>query len=332
MEVTNRIAISLPAGPNIQSSFSLIKWAEDNGFHDAWFADGNAPDALTLAGVVSAHSKHLRFGTAVTPVYTRTPAVLAATVNTIGQALPGRFILGLGSSSHTMIEGWNGLKFDRPLTRVKETVQLVRSMLGGEKSAHELQTLRSHGYRQTPMQNPPPIYMAALRQKMLETAAAVGDGVILNLWPKSALPKMIDHIRIGAKSVGKVWQDVEVVNRHMVCVTNDVAAARNRFRSAFAPYYATPVYNKFLAWAGYAEVAKTISEGWIAKDRGKTKNALSDDLVDQIAVIGSAEYCQERIRYATSEGVNTHIIATQLGTPDEVKATLSAFSGDNFSF
>ena len=143
---------------------------------------------------------------------------------------------------------------------------------------------------------------------MLEAAAEHADGVILNLWPKDALPKMMEHIRLGAERAGKT-ETPEVVNRFMVCVTDDVERARNAFRGAFAPYYATPQYNAFLAWSGYEDAAKTIAEGWAEKNREKTGGALDDDLVDAIGVIGSAEHCRERIRWAMETGVDTAIIA-----------------------
>jgi alkanesulfonate monooxygenase SsuD/methylene tetrahydromethanopterin reductase-like flavin-dependent oxidoreductase (luciferase family) len=138
--------------------------------------------------------------------------------------------MGLGSSSQTMMGGWHGLPLDKPVTRVKETAIMVRSMLKGEKSEFDLETMSSHGYRQYPMENPPPIYIAALRSNMIEMAAEVGDGVIFNLWPKRALAKMMEHVKIGAKRAGKDWRDVEIVNRAMVLVTDDKAEARNRFR------------------------------------------------------------------------------------------------------
>ena len=172
--------------------------------------------------------------------------------------------------------------------------------------------------------------MAALREKMLEAAAEHADGVILNLWPKDALPKMMEHIRLGAERAGKT-ETPEVVNRFMVCVTDDVERARNAFRGAFAPYYATPQYNAFLAWSGYEDAAKTIAEGWAEKNREKTGGALDDDLVDAIGVIGSAEHCRERIRWAMETGVDTAIIAPIGVTPEEGQATLEAFTAENFA-
>jgi probable F420-dependent oxidoreductase len=331
MPPRQRLAVTLPAGPNLQDTIDRVTWAEANGYEDAWFADSGAPDSLTLAAGIAGHAKALRFGVAVTPVFTRTPAVLAATANVLGQLLPGRFVMGLGASSQTMMDGWHGVPLDKPVTRVKETAIMVRSMLAGEKSNFQLSTLHSKGYVQPPLAEPVPVYLAALRPKMIEMAAEVGDGVIFNLWPTRALPKMIEHVAIGAERAGKNPADVEVVNRHMVLVTDDKPAALAAFKGRFAPYYATPVYNRFLAWAGYEEAAATIAEGWAARDRDKTTGAITDELVDEIAIIGTAEECRERLRWTAETGIHTHIIAPVSADSDEIRRTFEAFTPDKYA-
>ena len=220
-----------------------------------------------------AATENTRIGTAVVPVFTRTPAVLASTFAVINQAYPGRFIPGLGTSSHAIINNWHGLTMEKPLTRIKETMTLLRSMMAGEKTNFEGETLRSKGYRQAPTSNQP-IYLAGLRPNMLETAAEISDGVILNLFPRSALPKIMEHIAIGAERAGKDPASVEVVCRHMMCLTNDKELGRAAFRAAFGPYYATPVYNKFLAWAGHEDTAKEIAEGLIRPETGSVPQRL----------------------------------------------------------
>jgi alkanesulfonate monooxygenase SsuD/methylene tetrahydromethanopterin reductase-like flavin-dependent oxidoreductase (luciferase family) len=267
MTLKKRLAVTLPAGPRVTDTADRLKWAEDNGFPDAWFGDSGAPDSLTLIAALGQSTSSIRIGVAVTPVYTRSPSILAATANVIEQLIPGRFVLGIGSSSQTIMGQWNGIPLDKPLTRVKETAQLVKMMLKGEKTDFQGETQSSRGYRQMPLENPPPVYIGALRKNMIEMAAEVGDGVVFNLWPKGALPKMIEAVKSGAKRAGKDWQEVEVVNRAMVLCTDDKEYGRNLFRAAFAPYYATPVYNKFLAWTGYEEAAATIREGWAEKNR-----------------------------------------------------------------
>ncbi|MCR9279762.1 MAG: LLM class flavin-dependent oxidoreductase [Pseudomonadaceae bacterium] len=332
MALDKRVAITLPAGPRLTDTISRLQWAEEVGYTDAWFSDAGAPDTLTQIAAVAHHTSSIRFGVAVTPVYTRTPAVIAASLNVIGQLLPGRFVMGMGSSSQTIMGNWNGIALDKPVTRVKETAIMVRSMLKGEKSDFQLETMSSRGYRQAPLENPPPLYLAALRSKMIEAAAEVGDGVIFNLWPKGALSKMMEHVKIGAEKAGKDWQDIEIVNRAMVLVTDDKEDGRNRFRANFAPYYATPVYNKFLAWAGYEDAAATIREGWAAKDRARTGGALTDAMIDEIAIIGSADEVRDRIREDADGGVHTSIIAPLAMSADDLDRTFDAFKPDNFSF
>ncbi len=331
MAVPQRTALTLPDPRGVEQTIELAKWGEDQGYDDLWFADSSGVDALTTAAAVALNTTRCRIGTAIIPVFSRTPAVLASTTHVLNKLSKGRFILGLGSSSQTMMENWHGLKFEKPLSRVKETTQLIKSMLSGEKSDFDGTAVKSHGYRQLPLpEGSQPVYMAALRSKMLEAAAEFSDGVILNLFPKDALPKMMEHIRIGAERAGKKLEDVEIVCRHQVIVSDDKEAARNFIRAGFAPYYATPVYNAFLAWAGYEDVARTIAEGWAAKDRAKTTGALDDALVDDIAILGSMEECHERIRDYAAGGITTHIISCV--SPKESQATYDAFTAKNFSF
>ena len=128
MALEKRVAVTLPAGPNIKHTIDRLKWAEDSGYPDAWFSDAGAPDTMTQIAAVAHHTSNIRIGVAVTPVYTRSPSVIAASANVIGQLLPGRFVVGLGSSSQTIMGQWNGIPLDKPLTRGKETAQLGRTI------------------------------------------------------------------------------------------------------------------------------------------------------------------------------------------------------------
>jgi probable F420-dependent oxidoreductase len=323
-----RIAATLPDGPRVQDSIKRARWAEEAGYDDLWIAESASPDALTLAAVLAGETKRLRIGTAVISAFSRSPAVLASTASVLGQVLPGRFVLGLGSSSETMVTGWHGMAFDKPMSRVRDMAVMVRAMLKGEKTSFDLETLKSHGYRQAPLETPVPIYIAALRSRMIEMAAEFGDGIIFNLWPRRALSKMMGHLRIGAERGHKNPASIEIVNRHMVLVTDDKAHGRALFRKQFAPYYATSVYNSFLAWGGYEETAAAIREGWAARDRDKTTGALTDEIIDEIGIIGTEEECRARLRWCAKSGIHTHIIAPLEGaTPEEAQRTYEAFGG-----
>ena len=118
----------------------------------------------------------------------------------------------------------------------------------------------------------------------------------------------------------------------MVLCTDDKAYGRDLFRAAFGPYYATPVYNKFLAWAGYADAANTINEGWAAKDRAKTGGALTDAMIDEIGIIGNEDEIRARIQEDADGGVDTHIIAPLANSREDLERTFNAFTANNFQF
>jgi probable F420-dependent oxidoreductase len=324
------LAVALPEGSLLKDNIGRAQWAEEAGYDDLWLADGTGLDGLTLAAVLACHTKRIRIGMAVTPAFTRPPALLAATISVLDQVLPNRFAMGLGSSSEAIVSGWNGLPFAKPLSRVRDMLIVTRSMLKGEKSDFDLETVRSHGYRQMPLERPVPFYVAALRARMIEMGAEMADGVILNLWPRKAIGQLMGHVRIGAERAGKDPRSVEIVNRVMVFVTEDRSRARELFRTQFAPYFATGVYNAYLAWIGHEQAAARAKEGWSEKNRDKTKAALTDEMIDEIAVFGTEEECRERISWCAKVGVHTHILTPLPGmTPDEIQRTYEAFRGFN---
>jgi len=251
----------------------------------------------------------VRIGTAVIPIYTRALPVLAAGAGSVAQLAPGRVVLGLGVSSETIVDAWGGVPFRRPLTRMRETVLALRQMLAGERVTVEGRTVRTRGFRlMSPPPAPVPIYIAALMPPMLELAGEVADGVILNFMPVEAVPRMLAHVRAGAARAGRDAGAIEVVARLQTAVTDDPAAARSVLRQMFGPYLATSVYNPFLAWCGFPDAAATIDAAWRAKDRARNLAAVSDDLIDRIAIVGSAAHCRERVADFAAAGVTTPMI------------------------
>ena len=303
--------------------------AESLGYDDVWFADVGCPDALTMAAVVARETKNLRVGIGVTPTYTRTPATLAATAATLEMLAPKRIVFGIGTSSHTMIEGWHGLKLERPLKRMRETVELLRLIQSGAKTDYRGETLHSQGYRQPATSTP--IVVAALRPKMLELAGEIADGVILNLFPRPALPKIIAHIRAGARRGGRTLDDLEVICRYQIAVSEDREPLYENLRSFVGSYFGVEVYNRYLAWCGYEETAAAIRAAHDSGDRRRAAAEVKDELLEEIAIIGDADYCRDRLAECTAGGIDTHIV-TCLSPDAKIAAdTYAAFSAEAWS-
>ncbi|HTY19837.1 MAG TPA: LLM class flavin-dependent oxidoreductase [Myxococcota bacterium] len=324
-----RLAISLPApGFGARACVELARRAEREWGYDAiWLAETNGPDSFALAGALAMATERSVIGTAIVPVYNRTPAVLAMSAATAAQLSEGRFVLGLGSSSHAIIRDWNGVAFEKPLARVRETVSILRQALAGEKTDLDGEVLRSHGFR---LGNRPkervPIYLAALREKMLHLAGEIGDGLIVNLFPVTALPQILAAYRAGAASAGRDASRDEVVCRFQVAVTSDVAQARNLVRLAFGGYAAAPVYNRFFAWCGFEREAREVKEAFASRDRARVAAAMNDDMIDRIAILGPAEACREQIAAFVAAGVTTSVISPLAVDRRAVEAVFEAFA------
>jgi probable F420-dependent oxidoreductase len=305
-----RLAASLPIPPDLPACQRAARRMEALGYDSVWIADtGAGPDAFVVAAAVAAVTERLRIGTAVVPVYTRTPSVFAAAAGSVAQLAPGRFVLGLGASSETIVDAWGGVPFARPLAHVREAVTILRQMLAGERVTFAGKRLRTRGFRLvSPPPAPVPIYLAGLMPPMLELAGEIGDGVILNMMPVEAVPRMLEHVRAGARRAGRDPDAIEVVSRFQVIVTDDAAAARGAVRHMFGPYFATSVYNRFAAWCGFEAEAREILAGWQAKDRARNLAAVTDEMIDRIAVIGTAEHCRRRLRAFHDAGVTTPMV------------------------
>jgi probable F420-dependent oxidoreductase len=322
-----KLALSLPVPGDVAACLDWARRAEDLGYESIWIAETGGPDPFVLAGAVAQVTKRVRIGLAVSPVYIRTPATIAAAAGTVSQLAPGRFILGLGASSHAIVGNWHGTPFKKPLARVRETVTAVRGMLEGKKVALEGETLRTQGFRlMVPPAGPVPIYVGALRPAMLELAGEIGDGVAVNLFPVHALEPTRAHLAAGARRAGKDPAQLEIVCRQQVLVTDDKAAARDLFRTVLTGYFATPVYNKYAAWYGFEEEAALIAKGFQTGDRALTRQGMTDRLVDSIAIFGPLEECRERIAAYVAAGVDTTAISVLSFDPDVYRKTIEGFA------
>ncbi len=269
----------------------------DLGFTDVWSAEANAHDAFTVLALASAWSPDLRLGQAVVPVFTRGPALLAQTVASLVEAAPGRVAVGLGTSSPVIVERWNGIPFERPWHRVRDTIRFLRAALAGEKVDHAYDTFTVRGFRLgVRVEQMPPILVGALRPGMLRLAGREGDGAIIN-WLSP------DDVRTVVPLVGP---GKEIVARIFVLPTEDRDAVRALARRMIAEYLNVPVYAAFHDWLGRAELLRPMWDAWRAGDRAGALEAVPDRLIDELVVHGSPEACAEGVeRYAEAGATTT---------------------------
>lgn len=301
--MTDRWGITVPfEGIPLHDQRALFEELPDLGYTDAWSAEANGTDAFTPLALASVWAPSLRLGTAIVPVYTRGPATLAMSAATMAAAAPGRFSLGVGTSSNVIVQRWNSIPFEEPYKKVRDTVRFLREALTGQKVKAEYDTFEVKGFTlgAVPPEQPP-ILIAALRQGMLRLAGREGDGAIIN-WLSS------EDVRTVAPIVREFGADKEIVARIFAIPDTDPDTARGIGRRAIAAYLNVPVYRAFHEWLGREELGPM----WKAWDEGDRKGALAaipDSVVDDLIVHGSAEYCRERIEAYVEAGVTTPVIA-----------------------
>lgn len=291
-----KLAISLPIpGPDLRDSLAYARESEALGYDEAWLAEVGGPDAFSLAGALAGETGQ-RVGTAVVPIYNRTPMVLAMTAASLSQLSAGRFVLGLGTSSENIVERWNGIPFERPYTRMRETLGVVRDLLAGEKVSFEGETIRLSGYRPSvEAHGAPKVYIGALNRRMLRLAGEMADGVIVNMLGPEHVEQVLAEVAEGARRAGRDPSEIESVARIHVVYDQPFDVAARIVRGAFGPYAATSVYNRFFRWIGFEEEAEAVARAWEARDREALAGAVSDDMVRAMAVSGSADECRARL-------------------------------------
>lgn len=323
MSAEPRLGFELTDVGSIRDRAELARWGEDRGFDDAWSAEITDPDAFVILSAAALATSKIRLGTAIVPIGARTAPHLAASAASLAQLAPGRTALGIGVSSQVIVEHWNGLPYARPLQRARETIEVLGSVLRGERTDYAGEQIRTKGFKlRHPPESPPPILLAALGVKMLELAGELADGVYLNFVPSDAIPTVLEAIGRGAARAGRTTIP-EVILSVPCTVTDDAEAARADFARGLAFYLTAPPYQRALEWYGFEEEVARAREAWATRDLDLVRAAISRRLVDGIGAFGSAEHCRERVAQFAAAGVSTISISP---TEPDARGTLQHFA------
>lgn len=300
-----RFGMSLPiGGVPLHEHRDWILELADLGYTDLWSSEAGGHDGFTPLALAAAWAPDMRLGIAIIPAFTRGPALLAQSAASLAEAAPGRFVMGIGTSSNVIVENWNGIPFEEPYKRTRDTVKFMRKALTGEKVTETFDSFDVKGFRlQMPPPDPqPPILIAALRQGMLRLAGKVGDGAILN-WLSA------EDVKTVAPFVHEGGPGKEIVARLFVIPTADREKARAIARRGAAAYLNVPVYAAFHEWLGRGDQLKGMWDLWKAGDRKAALEAIPDEIVDALVIHGSPGECREHIERYREAGVTTPALA-----------------------
>ena len=286
--------LDLPAHP------AVLRAAEQAGYTDGWPGEVSGHDGFTPVTIAAMATERMRVGTGVVNVFTRGPSVLAQHATALQQLSGGRFCLGIGSSSNVIVERWNGIPFEKPLTRVREAVEFLRAALAGERAGG--------GFKlDLPPEQPVPIMIAALRGKMLRLAGELGDGAFVNFTPLASVERVTDEIREGERQAGKEPGSTEVLGRFF-CLQGDPEQTAVLARRMFCAYATVPVYEQYFRWLGYGEAIDPLVEAWRAGDRKRAVEAAPQELIEDIFVLGEPDQQRERLAAFLERGITVPVL------------------------
>ncbi len=306
----SRLGLSIPlVGVPLAQQADWLRRAEDLGYSDFWSSEVGGLDAFSPLAAAAPVTRDARLGTAIAGIFQRGPALLAMEAAALSEAAPGRFVLGIGTSSPLVVEAWNDGHFERPWSRARDTLRFLRAVLAGKAPPADAGTsVRGRGFRLERRDfEPPPIHLAALRPRMLRLAGAEADGVVLGLLAVEDVPRVVDE----ARSVRTVDRPLDVVLRLGVYPTRDRDRdrAEHSVRRLLAAYLNAGPYARFHEWLGRGERLAPLWEAWRAGDRRRALAAVPDELVDALFVVGPPEHCRDRIRAFAEAGVATPVVA-----------------------
>jgi probable F420-dependent oxidoreductase len=285
-----RWGLTVPfAGVALHETEPLVRRAEAAGWDDLWSSDTNGPDGFTPLALAAAWTERMRLGTAIVSAFTRGPAVLAQHAAALADASGGRFVLGIGSSSDVIVERWNEVRFERPLSRVRKTVAELRPVLAGGRGpgGFRLETAPAH---------PVPVYIAALRERMLRLGGEVADGTILNFLPLGSARDVVAAIQPP--------EGHDVVCRFF-CIPQPLEEGLAVARVMFAGYATVPVYEAFFRQLGWGNAIDPMVLAWRAGDRRAAAELAPEELLREVFVFGGPGAMRERLLEFAAAGVTT---------------------------
>ncbi|SDO67326.1 LLM class F420-dependent oxidoreductase [Actinacidiphila guanduensis] len=323
-------------------NLAVAKEADRLGYSVCWAAEAYGSDAATVLSWVAAQTERIDVGSAIFQIPARTPAMTAMTAATLDSLSGGRFRLGLGVSGPQVSEGWYGVRFDKPLARTREYVEIVRRAMSRERLTYEGEhwTLPLPGGPGKPIKltvHPErahiPLYIAAIGPKNLEQTGEIADGALL-IFPSAAhlAETAIRPLRAGREKAGLTMEGFDVCPTLPLALgpAAEVASLADTFRPYTALYVGgmgsrkQNFYNQLAQRMGYEKAAAEIQERYLAGDKAGAAAAVPQELIDSTCLLGPVERIAERMREYADAGVTTLTLAPSGFTLDERVAGLRA--------
>jgi F420-dependent oxidoreductase-like protein len=301
----------------------IAQVAEDLGYDSIWIPEAWAYEQFQLLTEIALATTRIRLATGIANIFSRSPALLAMSAATLDEISGGRVILGLGTSGRKVVENLHGVRYAKPLTRMREAVGIMRTLWSGGRLSREQSTLfelRPFRLEMTPVRPDIPVYIASLQEKAIREIGRIADGWVPTFWPYRHLRDGIEMIEQGAQEAGRDASRIEVSPFMSVVPIDDVATARSLIKPLVAFYIGGmgTYYHALFCRYGFKGNADHVRALYNSPARAQAAPAVSDDLIDAISICGPASHCREKLQEWHAAGMGAGLLGLPVGVPVEV--------------
>ncbi len=336
MKISISIGSAYYNGEDWDDLVDYTQEADKLGVDQAWSAEAWGMDAIVPLAYLAAKTEKIKLGTGILQISSRVPSMMAMTAQSLDTVSKGRFILGLGVSGPQVVEGLHGASFAKPLSRLRECVEILRIALAGEKIAfegeHYLLPRPGGEGKAIRLSQPPrpelPIYLATLGPKSLQMTGELANGWLGTCFLPEHASVFLDDLSTGTKKAGRSLNDIDIQAGGYFEISDDVDGLINKLRPGMAFTLGamgsaqTNFYNDAYCRAGYEDVAKEVQSLWVAGNRDEAIRQVPDELITLSNFIGTQSMVEERLEAFKAAGVNTLRISTGGSTWKERTAAL----------
>ncbi len=315
-----RVAISVGvARDDWEQASTYVREAERLGVDCVWSAEAWGQDAVTPLTYLAAKTSTIKLGAGIIQAGTRTPALVAMTAMTLASMSGDRFLLGMGASGPQVMEGWHGVRFERPIQRMREIIEIVRTVSRGERLVHQgkvyelpLPGGEGKALKSSAAPRPDiPVYLATLSPKSLEMTGELADGWLGTSFMPEHADVFFDHIAAGAARAGRSLADIDLQAGGVVAFSDDIDQLIPSRKPGLAFTLGAMgsrqhnFYNAAFRRAGYEDVVVDVQNLWLEGNRQEAAARVPDELVVKTNLLGTPDMVKERIVAYRDAGVTT---------------------------
>jgi len=298
-----RIAFSLGSLLSVNQVLECSQILSKTNLDTIWIPETWGMENFSMLSAVSNKTTTQKIGSSIINIYSRSPAVIAMGAATVDTLSDGRLILGLGASSLPVVETFHGYKFEMPIQRMKEYVEIIRLILSGKQVNYigKIFNLKDFTLLIKPKRESIPIYLAAVNQRMVDLTWSIGDGVIFYLRPLNEMKETITKMQSKKK--------IDVTCQIITCVAEDSDIAIDRAKKTLAFYVSVgKIYREFLAKNGFKNETSNIFDEFKKSGFKSNHELVSDSMLQSLCISGNPDECKKQLDNFYETGIDLPII------------------------